>query len=315
MQKKNILLLEGGMNEENDVSLSTGIEVKKALKKLGFNFKSIIVNPNTFERDILNYNSNIICFNALHGTFGEDGQIQKILDKQSIKYTHASAKASEICFNKKKTKDIVNDLGILTPEYVEINIEDINTEYLFDLLNKFGPFVIKPNFSGSSYGVKIIKNISQINIFVSDLKKDLATVYDNHKNILIEKYIEGRELTVAVIEKKNETFPVEVTEIISNNNFFDYQSKYTKGFSKHILPANIPNKAYEQCKNISKKIHDKIKCKGVSRSDFIFSNEKIYFLEINSQPGLTEISLVPEQLNYQNVPFDELILDIINSAL
>lgn len=302
------------MNEENEISLSTGIEVKKALRNLGINYKNLIVNPDTFEKDILSYNSDYVCFNALHGTFGEDGKIQRILDNQSIRYTHSSAKSSETCFNKKKTKDIVNDLGILTPEYIDIDIDAVNREYLYELFQKFGSFVIKPNSSGSSYGVKIVKNIGDIDILVQDLKNNLD-IYNNHKNLIIEKYIEGRELTVAVIERKNKAFPVEVTEIIAHNNFFDYQSKYTTGFSKHILPANIPSKIYEKCKDISKKVHDIIECKGVSRSDFILKDQSIYFLEINSQPGLTEISLVPEQLRYQSISFEELILDIIKSAL
>ena len=132
---------------------------------------------------------------------------------------------------------------------------------------------------------------------------------------MIEKYIRGRELTVAVYENKETTQAVEVTEIFSSQPFFDYKAKYTKGFSKHILPAKLPKNIYKQCLSFAKIVHDKLRCRGISRSDFIYDQKKIYFLEINSQPGLTSISLVPEQLSYKNIHFDTLIRRIIESSL
>ena len=314
MKKFKILVLEGGLNEEHEISLATGNEVKNALKNLNISFDSIIVDPSTFEKDIIKFSPDYLCFNALHGPFGEDGQIQKILDKAFFRYTHSSAEASHNCFNKKLTKDNIKDTKLLTPEYVNIHYDQINEKILFNLFKKFGSFIMKPNSSGSSYGVKIFREINDIDIFIGNIKDNLD-IYTKHKEILIEKFIEGRELTVAVFQKNNKSIPIEVTEIISQNAFFDYQSKYTPGFSHHILPAKIPNIIYEKCKEFAQFAHDKFYCKGVSRSDFIYDNNKLYFLELNNQPGLTSISLVPEQLKYQEITFEDLILNIINSAL
>lgn len=314
MKKLKILVLEGGLNEEHEISLATSKEVKKVLKNLNISFNSIIVDPRTFEQDIVKFSSDHLCFNALHGPFGEDGQIQKILDKASFRYTHSSAKASHNCFNKKLTKDCIKDTKLLTPEYLTVHCDQINEKILFNLFKKFGSFVMKPNSSGSSYGVKIFKEINDIDIFFDNIKDNLD-IYKKHKEILIEKFIEGRELTVAVFQKNNKSIPIEVTEIISQNAFFDYQSKYTLGFSHHILPAKIPYNTYEKCKEFAKFAHDIFCCKGISRADFIYDNNKLYFLELNNQPGLTSISLVPEQLKYQKITFEDLIINLINCAL
>lgn len=314
MKKIKILVLEGGFNEEHEVSLSTGKEIKRVLKNLGINYQTIIVDPKTFEYDINKYNSDYVCFNALHGTFGEDGKIQRILDKTSLRYTHSGAKASHVCFNKKLTKESIKDIKILTPDFFTIYSNKLNEKILHNFFDKFGSFIIKPIASGSSYGIKIFRTIKEIKIFVKNIKKNL-NVYKNHSELLIEKFIEGRELTVAVIQKNNQSFPVEVTEIISQKTYFDYESKYTPGFSKHILPAKIPKIVYENCKKFAKMAHDKHGCKAISRSDFIYNNKQLFFLEINNQPGLTSISLVPEQLKYQDISFDNLILNIINCAL
>ena len=259
------------------------------------------------------YNNEYICFNALHGPFGEDGSIQKILDNKNFKYTHSKTKSSNICFNKKLTKDIVKNLNLLTPDYITLEVEKINKNKLRDIFLSFGPFVLKPISSGSSFGIKIFKNENEINYFFENIRDQLE-IYKNHKELLVEKFIFGKELTVSVIEKNNESLPIEVTEILPNNNFFDYESKYTPGLSKHLLPAEIPTDIYNSCKEIAKNIHDKIELNGVSRSDFVLNNRDLFFLEINSQPGLTSISLVPEQLKYQNISFDELITNIILCA-
>lgn len=314
MQNNNLIVLEGGFNEEHEISLSTGEEVKRSLLNLKIKFDSILVSPKNFEKKISKYNSNVIFFNALHGTFGEDGEIQKILEKFSYKYTHSNSKSSLIGFNKDLTFKSIKDTSILVPEYNIINYTDISERKLFNFFVDFGPFVIKPLASGSSFGVKIFKNRKSIEFFLNNLKNNI-NLYKNHKKLIVQKYIKGRELTVAVLENNLKSKPIEVTEIISKSDFFDYQSKYTKGFSKHILPAKIPKNIYEDCKSYAKLVHDKIKCRGVSRSDFIYDNKKIYFLEINTQPGLTKISLVPEQLKYQNYSFDNLVNNLINCVL
>ena len=314
MKDLKILVLEGGNNEEHEVSLNTGQEVKKSLGNLGIKFDSILVDPKNFKKEISNYDSDYICFNALHGTFGEDGEIQNILDLASFKYTHSNAKSSFIGFNKKLTKENMLGTSIIFPRYISINLKEINKKILTDLFNHYGALILKPIASGSSFGINILKDINSINLFTKNINDNL-NIYQNHNEIMIEKYIEGRELTVSVIEENNCSEAIEVTEIISYNSFFDYESKYTTGFSKHILPADIPIKIYDQCKYQAKLAHDQIQCKGISRSDFIYSNDTIFFLEINTQPGLTPISLVPEQLKYRGISFDNLVLNLIECTL
>ncbi len=310
---KKILILEGGFNEEHEVSLNTSGEVKKILEKNKFNFTSLIVNPKTFENDIKKFKDHI-CFNALHGPFGEDGKIQKILNKNNVKYTHSGIKSSSDCFNKIRSKKILNKNNILTPKYDKLEVKDLNKEKLYYLKTKFKKFVLKPNESGSSFAVKIIKNQSDLNIFIKKLK-NFKKILGKHKTLIIEEYIEGKELTVSTIKLYKKIKSIAVTEIKPKNKFFDYKSKYSKGFSKHILPANIDTQNYKKCLKIAKKIHKILRCNSISRSDFIFNlnQNKIYFLEINTQPGLTPLSLLPEQAKYSNISFEKIILNIIKN--
>tara|TARA_B110000438_G_scaffold300367_1_gene352602 strand:+ start:64 stop:1011 length:948 start_codon:yes stop_codon:yes gene_type:complete len=314
LENKKFLILEGGFNEEHEISLSTAKQIKKSFNELGLKYKSLIVNPNSFEKDIMVFDNSYICFNALHGQFGEDGQIQKILDNLSFKYTHSNAKASYNCFNKDITKTLINTEIINFPFSLKINIERINKKELSQFLKEIGQFVIKPVSSGSSFGIVIIKDQNDIYKLIKSLEYKI-NFFDNHDFFLVEKYIVGKELTVGVIEKNSRSIPLEVTEIQFKNTFYDYNSKYKTGLSKHIIPAEIPKEIYEESKNVSKIVHDKMKCKSISRSDFIYDGNKLFFLEINSQPGLTPISLLPEQLKYKNITFNELINDIINSVL
>ena len=315
MKNIKVLVLEGGNNEEHEVSLATAKQVKNSLLNLNIDYDDIIVSPSTFEKDIAKYSSEYICFNALHGTFGEDGEIQRILEKANFKYTHSRIKASSISFDKALTKKEIQDTSILTPKFLILDYQEIDNKILFDIFLKFGSFVIKPISSGSSYGVKILKDEKSIISFLKNYHV-YSKIYKKHKKLLIEKFIEGRELSVSVTESDRMSYPIEVTEIIPSNSFFDYKSKYTPGFSKHILPAQIPNHIYGKCKADAKFIHDRLKCQGISRSDFIYDNyENIFFLEINSQPGLTPTSLLPEQLRYHGISFDTLILNLIKCAL
>ena len=315
MKNIKVLILEGGNNEEHEVSLATAKEVKNSLSNLNIDYDAINVSPDTFEIDIAKFNSEHICFNALHGTFGEDGKIQNILEKANFKYTHSGIKASSISFDKSITKKQILDTSIVTSKSLTLNYQEIDNEILFDIFLKFGSFVIKPVSSGSSYGVKIFKDEKSIFSFLKDYNS-YSKIYQKHQTLLIEKFIEGRELSVSVIERNNISYPIEVTEIISNNSFFDYESKYTLGFSRHILPAHLPKHIYDKCMADAKLVHDRLGCKGVSRSDFIIdNNENIFFLEINAQPGLTPTSLLPEQLKYNGISFDELVLNLIKCAL
>ena len=185
-----------------------------------------------------------------------------------------------------------------------------------NFFEQLGSFILKPVSSGSSYGVHIIKSLEDINLFFSKSSYN-KKLYENHDILMVEPFIQGKELTVAVVEENGIARSIEVTEIISKNIFFDYEAKYTKGVAKHILPAKIPSNIYQMCLNNAKIIHETLGCRGVSRSDFIYNekSEKLFFLEINTQPGLTPFSLVPEQLNYNKIDFTKLIANLLNASL
>ena len=313
MIKKNILILEGGKNEEHEVSLNSSRNVQNILKKLKINYSTFLVNPDNFEKKIQKY-KNYICFNALHGPFGEDGQIQKILKKNKIKFTHANIKSSQNCFDKIKTKKNLSKKGIQTPRYTILEKKDFNFNNLLDIKKNYKKFVIKPVNSGSSFGIKIIKNNLDLN--------DLKNKFENYKKevsnntLMIEEYISGKELTVSTIKFSKNIKGLAVTEIKSRNKFFDYQAKYKKGFAKHILPARINKKNYKKCLKLAEKCHRILKCNSIARSDFIYNTKKnkIYFLETNTQPGLTSVSLFPEQLNFKKILFEDVIISILKNT-
>ena len=313
MSNKKILLLEGGYNEEHEVSIITAKEVKKALNELGYHFQSIIVNPKDFKNKIKYFENFDLCFNALHGTYGEDGRIQKILLDNNLRFTHSGVEASKKSFDKNLTKESIKKTNVSYLVSLEISKKDIIKKNFIDYFDKFGSFVLKPSSSGSSYGVRILKNIKEIDLFFLDIENE-KKIYKNHNRFLIEPYINGKELTVAVYEEEGISKSIDVTEIISNNAFYDYNAKYSKGLSSHILPANIPTNIYKRCLINAKIVHDTLDCKGVSRSDFLFDEKKnaLYFLEINTQPGLTPLSLVPEQLGYNRISFISFIEKLIN---
>ena len=312
---KKILILQGGFNEEHKVSLNTSKEIAKALKKLKINFKILTVNPLTFEDEILKFSNDYICFNALHGTFGEDGKIQKVLKRNKFRVTHSNQYSSLNCFNKIKSKEIISKQNILTPKYDVIKIRDIDEKYLKKIKIKFRKFILKPASSGSSNGLVIINSKKDLLLFLKNLKKFKYSFNQNEK-FLIEEFISGKELTVSVFKHQLNYKPLEVTEIISLNKTYDYQAKYTKGFSKHFIPARITKQNYKQCLNLSLKIHKIFKCNTLSRIDFILSKKenKIYFLEINSQPGMTKMSLLPEQATFKKIKFESIVKELINNS-
>ncbi len=312
---KKVIILQGGFNEEHLVSINTAKEVAKALKKLQINYKILTVNPKTFTKDISKFNNDYICFNALHGTFGEDGKIQKILRIKKFRVTHSNQICSFNCFDKVKSKKIINKFKILTPSYEVIKIKDIDLQFLNNLIQRLKKFVLKPVSSGSSHGLIIIKSKKDLNAFYERLKK-FQNKFHRNERFIIEKYISGKELTVSILEHKSALKSLGVTEIVSLNKSYDYQAKYTKGFSKHYIPARISKINYNKCLNLALKIHNIFKCQTLSRVDFIFNKKqnKIYFLEINSQPGMTKISLLPEQARYQKIKFEKIILQLINNA-
>ena len=313
MSNKKILILEGGNNEEHDVSLVTSREIQKILNQNKLKFKTLRVNPKNFHKKIINY-KNFVCINALHGPFGEDGQTQKILKKNKIPFSHSNIKSSNLCFNKSASKKEIIKNKLMSPKYYLLNINDLNVKKLISLKSKLKKFVIKPNRSGSSFGIKIIKNQKEFDILISNLE-EFKRKLNNHKEILIEEYISGRELTVSTIKLDKKIHALAVTEIKSKNNFFDYKAKYSKGYAKHILPAKLNKINYAKCLKFATKAHKLLGCNSLARTDFIFDTKKnkIFFLETNTQPGLTPISLLPEQANYKGLTFSEIIFILIKN--
>ena len=313
MSNKKILILEGGNNEEHDVSLVTSREIQKILNQNKLKFKILRVNPKNFHKKIINY-KNFVCINALHGPFGEDGQTQKILKKNKIPFSHSNIKSSNLCFNKSASKKEIIKNKLMSPKYYLLNINDLNEKKLITIKSKLKKFVIKPNRSGSSFGIKIIKNQKEFDILISNLE-EFKRKLNNHKEILIEEYISGKELTVSTIKLDKKIHALAVTEIKSKNNFFDYKAKYSKGYAKHILPAKLNKINYAKCLKFATKAHKLLGCNSLARTDFIFDTKKnkIFFLETNTQPGLTPISLLPEQANYKGLPFSEIIFILIKN--
>ncbi|MDA9741967.1 D-alanine--D-alanine ligase [Pelagibacteraceae bacterium] len=313
MKNKKLLILEGGLNEEHDVSLVTSKEIQKILNKNKVQFKTLKVNPKNFHKKIINY-KNFICINALHGPFGEDGQIQKILKKNKIPFSHSNIKSSNLCFNKSASKKQIIKNKLTSPKYYLLNINDLNKKKLITIKSNLKKFVIKPNKSGSSFGIKIIKNKKEFDMLITYLeqfKKKLS----KHKEILIEEYISGRELTVSTIKLDKKIQALAVTEIKSKNNFFDYKAKYSKGYSIHILPAKLSRVNYSNCLKFAIKAHKLLGCNSIARTDFIFDKKrnKIFFLETNTQPGLTPMSLLPEQASHKGLSFSEIIFILIKN--
>ena len=298
---KKILIISGGISKERAISLDTGKQVAKELSKNGYYTK--ITEPNfKLIQTIKSFKPNVI-FNALHGQFGEDGYIQTILETTGIPYTHSGVIASAIAMDKELSKKIFLKNNILTPKYILYAFNKFN----FDLIKliqkklKF-PVVIKPLNEGSSVNVFIC---TKKNIF-KNLKK-----LESYKKIIIEEFIPGREIQAAIIGNKK----LGAIELKPKRMFYDYQAKYnSKAKTKHIIPVDLRKIDYKRLMSIALKAHKLIGCKGVTRSDFKFFKGKFYLLEINTQPGMTSLSLVPEIANYHGINFMQLIKLILKNA-
>jgi len=299
--KKKILILAGGISKERLISLDTGLQVAKELKKNGYNVK--ISEPDSnLTKNINKFKPNVI-FNALHGQFGEDGYIQTILEGFKIPYTHSGVVASSLAMNKDLSKKIFIKNKINTPKYIKYSYDKNN----FDLIKiiekklKF-PVVVKPINEGSS-----------VNVFICTKKNILRIIKSMkiYKQILIEEFIGGREIQVAIMGNKK----LGAIELKPKRKFYDYQAKYnTNAKTEHIIPVSLPNNKLNEIMNLSLKAHKVIGCKGVTRSDFKFYKNKFYLLEINTQPGMTKLSLVPEIAKFRGITFIKLIEWILKDA-
>ena len=305
MVKKKILVVLGGNSKEREISIKTGEACISAIKRLGYKVDRFDPKIESFF-DIKNSKSDII-FNALHGKEGEDGFAQSFFEYSKIPYTHSGVISSMNAMNKEISKKIFVKNNIKTPLYNLIKKKDFNFMSFNKILKtkklKY-PLVVKPNNEGSSIGVKICTNSNS-------LKKNLKILFKTYDVLLVENFIGGQEIQVAVLNGK----ALGAIELKPKRKFYDYKAKYFKSAkTNHIMPAKIPKKKYNEVLKIAEKAHKILRCRGVTRSDFKFINNKFYLLETNTQPGMTDLSLVPEIANYKKITFDSLVQKIIFDA-
>ena len=299
--KNKILIISGGYSKEREISLQTGNQVAKELKKNGYKIKICEPDYKLFNL-AKNYKPDII-FNALHGQYGEDGYIQSILENIGIPYTHSGILASAKAMDKEISKKIFIQNNILTPKFIKYSFDEPHNKLDIKIRKKFGyPVVIKPLNEGSSVNVYIC-NKNNLKLRLKKLKS-----YDE---ILVEEFIPGREIQAAILGKKK----LGAIELKPKRQFYDYKAKYnSKAKTKHIIPVNLRKSKFNELMNISKKAHDLIGCRGITRSDFKFYKGKFYLLEINTQPGMTKLSLVPEISAYKGINFINLLKLILKDA-
>ena len=299
--KKKVLILAGGFSKEREISLQTGKEVFKSLRTK-YDVKILDPSKNSVN-NIKKLKPNVV-FNALHGRFGEDGYIQMILDKEKLNYTHSGVLSSFLAMEKDLSKKIFRKNKILTPNWIKYNFkEKIDKKFLINIKKKIGfPVVIKPINEGSSVGVYICN--------IKNIKKNINKLTE-YNEILIEKYIPGREIQAAVMGNKK----LGAIELVPKRKFYDYKAKYTKkANTKHLMPAPMKKNNYKKVNELALKAHKLLQCNGVSRSDFRFYKNKFYLLELNTQPGMTRLSLVPEIARHNNISFFMLLDWIVKDA-
>ena len=303
MRNKKVLVILGGNSREREVSLATGEACYKSIKRLGYDVKKFDPGKN-FLSELKKIKINVI-FNALHGKYGEDRISQSYFEYLKIPYTHSGVISSMISMNKILSKKIFIRKKILTPKYMVLDKKNFDFIKFSKLKKKIiFPVVIKPASEGSSIGVKICKEYKNL---INQIK-NLFTEYDN---LILEKFIPGQEIQVAVMNGK----ALGAIELKPKRKFYDYKAKYSKAAkTSHIMPANIKKEKYREVLKIAQKAHRALNCRGVTRSDFRFYNNKFYLLELNTQPGMTNLSLVPEIANYVGISFDSLVKKIILDA-
>lgn len=295
---QHVAVLMGGWSSEREVSLVSGAAVTRALQDEGFTVTAIDV-----QRDVASWLTRLyprpdVVFNALHGRYGEDGCIQGLLDMLEVPYTHSGLLASALAMDKPMAKRLCAEVGIPVAEHVIAHRDAVLAS---DVMER--PYVVKPLNEGSSVGVHIVR------------EGDKAVAFDEQSwpygdTVMVERYIAGRELTVAVMGGD----ALAVTEIATDHDFYDYDAKYADGGSRHSLPADVADAVAAEAKRLAVRAHDTLGCRGVSRSDFRLDGENLYLLEVNTQPGLTATSLVPEQAGHVGISFATLVRWMVDNA-
>jgi len=295
-----VAVLLGGLSSEREVSLVSGRECADALERLGAKVSRVDAG-----RDLAQVLSKLkpdVCFNALHGEWGEDGCVQGVLETLGVPYTHCGVLASALAMDKAKAKAVLAAAGVVVPGGGLYNRFDVAKDHVLP-----PPYVVKPNAEGSSVGVFLIFDGAN-----RPPQEVVAPSWTFGEEVMVEPYIAGKELAVGVMDGKAMT----VTEIVPKTGFYDYEAKYGDGGSAHIVPANIPPHVTEKAKKLSEMAHAALGCRGVTRSDLRYDDVKdvLVLLEVNTQPGMTPTSLVPEQAAAGGVDFDRLVLWITEDA-
>jgi D-alanine-D-alanine ligase len=305
MSKKKIMVIYGGISAEREISIISSKEIINSLRSLNYEVIDIDADPSLLKE--INYHKPNVIFNALHGTWGEDGEVQKILEASKVPYTHSGIESSQLAMDKFKSGKIFKKHNFSHPRSLLCNLKDLIGSNPMNY-----PYVIKPNNNGSSVGVVMINSELEKNDYI---KKSISgrTCSEESDKLLIQEFIDGPEIQVAIYGNgKSDSI-----EIVPKNKFYDYESKYfDNGATQHIIPPRLDNKKIDEVNELGLKAHKILKCKGISRSDFILDKEtgNFFILEINTQPGMTPTSLVPEIAKYHGISFDSLIDWIIKDA-
>ncbi len=320
----NIAIVAGGDSGEYEISFKSGRQVELNLDKSRFvpflieirkdkwvycrGADKFNVDKNDFT--LLMDNTRIrfdVVFNAIHGTPGENGKLQGYFDILDIPYTSCDVTTSALTFNKSFCKNVVASYGIDTARSVHLfkREKDVKKTILQKLLL---PVFIKPNNGGSSVGMSKVNHPEEIEVA-------LARAFQEDEEILVEEFIEGRELTCGVLRSQGEIIAFPVTEIISKKEFFDFEAKYKKGLASEVVPADLSEDISDECKNISRFLYEKLNCKGVVRFDYIYGKERFHFLEVNTVPGLSEQSIIPKMTRAYGWTVTELFTRMIEECL
>ncbi len=299
-----VAVLLGGLSSEREVSLVSGRECAAALRRAGFQVTEVDAG-----RDLAQVLSELkpdVAFNALHGVWGEDGSVQGVLETLAIPYTHSGVLASALTMDKDKSKAVLKAAGVSVPGGGLFDRHEVARRHVID-----PPYVIKPNAEGSSVGVFLVRDGAdgpQAEVGAPD--------WSHGEQVMVEPYVAGRELCTTVLGEAAGPRALTVTDITPKKGFYDYEAKYAPGGSTHQIPADLPPAVFERCLRLAERAHAALGCRGVSRSDFRYDNLKdvLVLLEVNTQPGMTPTSLVPEQAAHVGLSFEELVTWMVEDA-
>jgi D-alanine-D-alanine ligase len=301
-----VVVLMGGWSSEREVSLTSGKGVAAALRERGWSNVTELDMDDGVAGRLAEMKPDVV-FNALHGTPGEDGTVQGMMDLMGLKYTHSGLETSVIAIDKELTKMVLVPHGIRMPAGTIVESESV---YSADPMDR--PYVLKPVNEGSSVGVAIVTRDGN---YGNPIGRDVPGPWHEFDQLLAEPFVKGRELTVAVLNDE----ALAVTELKPKGGFYDYAAKYTDGLTEHVCPAEVPDDIARAMMDMAAKAHRLLGCKGASRSDFRWDDEQgeagLYLLEVNTQPGMTPLSLVPEQAKLKGIDYGELVERLIAEAL